>query len=174
MRTTHYGVFSAAISRNLLFFEGMKRQRRHLNRLQIRPFGFLVRAIIETGRPCDQAPTLTFYVSSFPSYFQEFFLYSLTAAVTRKSEVTEPLSWKVCFKYFQGGFPHPRTFLVSMPHPKKDHLAPFYLVTSPRTEKFIIKEKITKLFANFFRPIVHRIIFLFCFLSWNGHYVQPW
>ena len=34
-------------------------------------------------------------------------------------------------QYFQGGFPHP----------KKDHLAPFYLVTSPRTAKFIIGRK---------------------------------
>ena len=50
----------------------------------------LVQTIIETGRPRDQAHTCTFYISTFPSYFQEFFLYSLTAAVTQKSEVTEP------------------------------------------------------------------------------------
>ena len=63
-------------------------------RVGSRPLTPLVRTIIQTGRPRDQAHTRTFYISTFPSYFQEFFLYSLTAAFTRKSEVTEPLSSK--------------------------------------------------------------------------------
>ena len=62
-----------------------------------RPLTPLVRTIIETGRPCDQVHTRTFYVSTFPSYFQEFFLYSLTEAVTWKSEITEPPSSKVWY-----------------------------------------------------------------------------
>ena len=71
------------------------------------PIGYRmpVRTIIETGRPRNQAHTRTFYVSSFPSYFHQFFLYSVTAAVTQKSEITEPLGCTVCHSSLKG-FPH--------------------------------------------------------------------